>query len=160
MQLPIGILIYWTARLDENHAIISAMWYYKEMYVPSTVEEKKKSISDLKAKRCTVLNIHGKYSQITDILSQGDRFIAVGNRELSQFYSLLAAIEELPEDKTYLFDDVHNVKGTALMVDSMIDIDESMEDIQYAIKNGKAVYVTITEDWSFAGDLKKAFEGV
>ncbi len=160
MLLPIGILIYWTKRFDENQAVISALWYYKEMYVPSTIEEKKKSLQDLKAKRCTALSVEGRYDQITDILSRGDRFIEAGSRELSQFFGLLADIEELPKDKSYLFDDVYNIKGTALMVDTMIEIDETMEDIQYALKNGKAVHVTISENWSFAGDLKKAFEGL
>ena len=159
MKLPIGILIYWTKRFDENHAVISALWYYKEMYVPSTVGEKKKSLQDLKEKRCTVLNIEGKYDQIKDILSCGDRFIEAGNRELSEYFSLLADIEELPKDKSYLFDDVYNIKGTALMVDSIIEIDETMEDIQYSLKNGKAVHVTISENWSFTGDLIKAFNG-
>jgi hypothetical protein len=160
MQLPIGILIYWTKRIDENNSVISALWYYKELYVPSTIEEKKKSLHDLKEKRCTALSIHGKYEQIKDILSQGDRFIKAGNRELSEYFSLLADIEELPKDKTYLFDDVYHIKGTALMVDSMIEIDENMEYIQDALKNGKGVHVTISENWSFAGDLMKAFEGL
>jgi len=82
MQLPIGILIYWVYRYQENHAVISGMWYYKEVYVPSTVEEKKKSILDLKEKRCTVINIHGKFDQITDILSQGDQFIVASDHEI------------------------------------------------------------------------------
>lgn len=160
MQLPIGILIYWTKRFDENHAVILALWYYKEMYVPSTIEEKKKSILDLKENRCTALSIEGRYDQITDILSRGDRFINAGDRELSRYFGLLADIEELTENKSYLFDDVYNVKGTALMVDSMIEIDETMEDIKYAIKKRKTVHVTISENWSFAGDLKNAFEGL
>lgn len=159
MQLPIGILIYWVKRFEENHAVISGMWYYKEMYVPSTIEEKKKSISDLKEKRCTGLNIHGKFDQIKDVLSRGDRFIEAGNRELSQFFSLLADIEDLPEEKAYLFDDVYNVKGTALMVDTVVEVDETMENIQESLRKGKMMIVNISENWSFTGDLLKAFNG-
>lgn len=159
MQLPIGLLIYWTKRFDENHAVISGMWYYKEMYVPSTVEEKKKSLLDLKEKRCTILNIAGKYDQIKDILSCGDRFINAGNRELSAFFSLLADIEELPEDKSYLFDDVYNVKGTALMVDTLVEVDETMDKIMEYLRQGKAVEVHISKNWSFSGDLLRALEG-
>lgn len=160
MQLPIGILIYWTKRFDENHAVISAMWYYKEMYVPSNLEEKKNSLKDLKEKRCTLLSIEGRYDQISDILLQGDLFIKAGRGELSKYSDLLADIEQLPKDKSYLFDDVYNIKGTALMVDSMIEIDETMEDIQFALKNGKGVHVKISENWSFIGETIKAFKGL
>lgn len=160
MQLPIGILIYWVKRFEENHAVISGMWYYEEMYVPSTIEEKKKSVSDLKEKRCTMINIQGKFDQIKDILSQGDRFITAGNSELSQFNGLLADIENLPEEKAYLFDDVYNIKGTALMVDTVVEVDNTMENIQKYLRKGKVVDVYISENWSFTGDLFKAFNGL
>ena len=46
MQLPVGLLVYWVGKSEDNYAIISGMWYYKEMYVPSTIEEKVKSKLD------------------------------------------------------------------------------------------------------------------
>ena len=70
-------------KFEEDHALISGLWYYKELYVPSTIKEKKKSVSDLKEKRCTAISIHGKFDQIKDILLQGDLFLDAGN-ELSQ----------------------------------------------------------------------------
>jgi hypothetical protein len=82
MQLPIGLLIFGANKFEENHSVISGMWYNKEMYVLASVEEKKKSISDLKEKRCTVINVHGTFEQVKDILSQGDLFIEGGDHEV------------------------------------------------------------------------------
>ena len=200
MQLPIGILIYWVKKFEENHAVITGMWYYKELYVvPSTVEEKKKSGSDLKEKRCTAINIHGSWDQIIDILiqgdlfmdaidniiSQGDLFMDADENELSQvdlfpdagenemsyfqklikenemphFQKLIKDIENTPEDKSYLFDEINNLKGTALTVDTVIEVDETMENILEYLRKGQKAVVTISQNWSLAGDVEKGFEG-
>lgn len=160
MQFPIGILIYWVNIFDDNHSVISGMWYYKELYVPSTIVEKKKSIMDLKEKRCTVMNIYGKFDQIADILSLSDRFTNSGNHEISQFTKLIKDIQNTPKNKAYLFDDVYNVKGTALTVDTIVEVEETMEDIREYLRKGKVVDVNILENWSFAGDVLKEFKGL
>ena len=160
MQLPIGLLIYWVSKYEENKAIISGLWYYKEMYVPLTVYEKKRSLSDIKEKRCTGLNIFGTYDQIKDILIQGDLFVQAGNNEISMFNKLINDIETTSEDKAYLFDDVHKIKGTGLVVDTVIEVDETMEDIQEYLHKGKIVTANISENWSFMGDLFKVFKGL
>ncbi len=156
MKLPIGMLIYWAHRHQEDHAVISGMWYYQEIYVPSTIEQKKNSVSDLKRKRCTLINIHGKFDQIADVISRGNSFIEAGSDEIEQFNQLIKDIENAPSNKAYLFDDINDIKGTALMVDTIIEVDESMEEIQEYLRKGKPVDVNISEDWSFAGDLLNA----
>lgn len=160
MQFPIGILIYWVNIFDDNQSVISGMWYYKDMYVPSTIEEKKKSILDLKEKRCTVINIYGKFDQISDILSLSDRFTNSGNHEISPFTKLIKDIQDTPKNKAYLFDDVYNVKGTALMVDTIVEVDETMEDIRADLRKGQVVRVNILDNWSLPDDLMKAFKGL
>lgn len=155
MELPIGMLIYWAHRFEEDHAVISGMWYYKEMYVPSSIEEKKNSVSDLKEKRCTVLNVNGQFDQIMDILIQCDRFQQAGPYEISQFNILQNEISNLPKNKAYLFHDINNLKGTSLMLDTVVEVDETLEDIMAKIKKGKVVGVTISKNWSFADDLLK-----
>ena len=160
MQLPIGMLIYWVNKFEENHGVISGIWYYKELYVPSTVEEKKKSISDLKEKRCSIINIHGKFNQIINILSQGDLFMDAGENEISQLNNLINNIENSSKNQAYLFDEIFNAKGTALMVDTVIDVDETKENIQENLRKGKVVDVNISKKWSFPGDLLKTFEGL
>lgn len=102
MKLPIGMLIYWAHRFDEDYALISGMWYYKEMHVPSSKEEKMNSLSDLKSRRCTVLKLTGTFSQIKDILSQADRFRFAGTYEISQFSQLVDGIGSSPSEKRIL----------------------------------------------------------
>lgn len=159
MKLPIGTLIYWVKRVEENRAVILGIWYYNELYVPSNIEEKKKSIQDLKEKRCKIINIHGRYDQITDIISMCDRFIVAGEREIAQYLRLLKEIENYPLDKAYLFDDIYNIKGTSLMIDMVIDIDETMEEIQELLRKRQIIDVNISESWSLAGDFMKHLMG-
>lgn len=159
MELPVGMLIYWAHRFEEDHAIISGMWYYQEMYVPSTVEEKKQSIVDLKAKRYTVLNIHGTFDQISDLLVQCDRFQKGGDFEIEQFVKLKTELINSPENKASIFDEIQNIKGTSLMIDTVVEVEETIEDIQAQLNTGNALTVNISENWSFVGDLEKVFWG-
>ena len=152
MQLPIGILVYWTSRFEEDHAFISAMWYFQEMFVPSTKEEKTQSIQDLRDKRCTVINIHGTFKQIVELLSQGDRFINANVGDLKEFDDLIKEIE-VPSIKAYLFDDVYHPKGTALTIDTVIDVEETMDEIRSNINKWKPVDVTIDKNWSWSNEI-------
>ena len=153
MKLPVGMLIYWAHRFQEDHAVISGMWYYQEMYVPSTIEEKKQSILDLKTKKCTALNINGTFEQILDLLMQTDRFHKGGDFEIKQFASLKNELLNAPENKACLFDEINNLKGTSLLLDTAFDIDETMEDIMAKLKSEKVVNVYISRNWSYANDL-------
>jgi len=155
MKLPIGMLAYWTNRFEEDLAIISGMWYYKEIFVPSTIDEKKNSIKDLKEKHCTVLQIHGTFDQILDILMQSDKFIEAGESEIAQFIQLKDEISNSPTNNAYIFDDIYHIKGTSLMLDTFVEVDETMDDVLLQIKKGQTVHVSISENWSFAGDLLK-----
>lgn len=157
MKLPIGLLSYWAHRFDEDNAMISGMWYYKENYVPSTREEKKHSILDLKAKRCTVLNIHGTFSQILDLLKQADKFQFPDPSSNSRFDALVEELKNAPEYKAYIFDDINNIKGTAFRIDTSVEIDENMEEVMSEINKGKPVSVTISKGWSFENELVKYF---
>ena len=157
MELPVGMLIYWASRFGDDQAVISGMWYYKEMYVPSTVEEKKHSVLDLKAKRCTALNIHGTFDQILDLLMQSDRFQKMGETEIQQFNKLQEELLNPPDNKASIFDDVYNLKGTSLTLNTIVDVDDKIEDIKAQLKAGKIITVYISENWSFAGDLSRSF---
>jgi hypothetical protein len=153
LKLPIGMLIYWAHRFEEDHAIISGMWYYKDTFVPSNVEEKRQSTKDLKVKRCTALNIEGTFDQILDLLMQSDRFITGGKSEINQFVKLKEELINSPENKSYIFDDIYNLQGTSLMIDTVVEVDETMEDIQSQLKTGKAIYVNISKTWSFTNEI-------
>lgn len=43
------------------------------------------------------------------------------------------------------------------MIDTIIEVDETIEDIKTQLKTGKSLTAYISENWSYAGDLKKVF---
>ena len=157
MKLPVGMLIYWAHRFSDEHATLSGMWYYKEIYVPFTLEEKKQSINDLKNKRCIVLNISGTFNQILDILMQGDNIQDDGILNLDQFNKLQDELIN-SKDKPIIFDDIYNVKGTSLSIDTSIEVDTDIEEIRANVKAGKPNHVFISEDWSFSKEINDFFE--
>ncbi len=55
MELPLGMLVYSAHRQSDESALIMGLWYYKEMYVPTTIIEKKHSVDDLKSRRCLLI---------------------------------------------------------------------------------------------------------
>lgn len=159
MELPVGMLIYWVRLIEEDNAMLMGMWYYMEMYVPSTIEEKKHSSLDLKEKRCMALILTGTFDQIMDLLAQCDRFRDGGPNEIDQYSQLHNELRKLPKDKPYLFDDIYNLKGTSLILDTVVEVEETIDDIKEALKTGKAVFANISKNWSFAGELQKVFQG-
>lgn len=159
MKLPIGMLIYWAHRFSDEHATISGMWYYKEIYVPSTLEEKKQSINDLKNKRCTVLNISGTFYQILDILMQADNIQNDGILNIDQFTKLKAELIN-STDNPIVFDDIYNVKGMALSIDTNIEVDTNIDELRSNVKAGKPIHVFISEDWSINNEFDNYFSQI
>jgi hypothetical protein len=39
------------------------------------------------------------------------------------------------------------------MIDTVVEVDETMEDIQSQLKTGKAIYVNISKTWSFTNEI-------
>ncbi len=157
MKLPIGILVYAIQKINSDDFCISAIWYYSEMDVPSTIEDKKRSVIDLKEKRCVVILILGSFDQIIDILSQGDSFFNGEIHEVNKFKEVINQIEMI-SSKAYLFDDVYHPKGTSLMIDTVIDVNESMDEVMQDLNASKGVTVTLNKDWSLTKDLLGSFE--
>lgn len=156
MLLPIGMLIYWLAKSDDTKGMMAGLWYYKENWVPSTIDQKIQSLKDLKQQRCLPLTIFGSLAQLSDILSQSDHFdINSSNEEIvERFNALIDSINTTPLNTSVKFDDVYNLKGTALMVDTIIEIDGPMEDIIRQINSKKGVMVQISEPWSLAKQIR------
>ncbi len=155
MQLPVGILIYWIARYDENQAALSGIWYYQEMGLPDSVEEKKQSLNHLKTGRSTTLTIHGQFDQLLDLLGFTDRFLAAGPSQIDQYRLLRDQLSAYPLQKTWLFDDIQNLKGSSLALDTVIRVEETIEEIKTQLKAGKGVSVNLPENWSLSADLAK-----
>lgn len=153
------MLIYWAHRFSEEHTTVSGMWYYKEIYVPFTTEEKKQSIFDLKNKRCTVINISGTFDQILAILMQADTMQTNSLLDVDQFNKLRDKMVN-STDKPIIFDDIYNVKGTSLSIDTSIDVDTNIEELRSNVKAGKSIHIFITEDWSLNNKIRDFFNEI
>jgi hypothetical protein len=155
MNLPIGMLIYWAHRFSEEHATVSGMWYYKEIFVPSTIDEKRHSVIDLKNRRCTVINISGTFNQILEILMQADSIQIDGLFNVEEFIRLKDQRLNSTE-KPIIFDDVYKVRGTS-SIDTNIEVDTDIEELRSNVKAGKASHIFLTEDWSFNKEIDGFF---
>ena len=156
MELPLGMLVYSAHRQSDESALIMGMWYYKEMYVPTTIIEKKHSVDDLKSRRCLFIVVTGTFSQICDLLMQTDKFKKGGDYELKLFSGLTDQLIA-PSLKPIVFDDVYNIHGKALALDTICPVEESQEDILEQINSPKKmIYVTISKEWSWLSDINKA----
>jgi len=160
MLLPIGMLIYWIAKTEDAKGMLIGLWYYKENWVPTNAVQKRYSIEDFKQQRCVLLSIFGTFAQLSDILSQSDHFDRNSDLDAikERFNALVDSIECKPLNTPVKFDDVHNIKGTALMVDTIIKVEESYENVMNQIQSKKGVIVQISESWSLAQHLKDCLE--
>ncbi|HMX00898.1 MAG TPA: hypothetical protein PKL56_16130 [Cyclobacteriaceae bacterium] len=156
MEFPLGMLIYRASCESEESARITGMWYYKEMYAPTTIDEKKLSIVDFKNKRCLFIDVVGTFSQICDLLMQTDRFQKASEHDMAQFKKLTEQLAS-SANKPIVFDDVNNIQGSALALDTVCFVEETQEDVMEQIKSPKKmVFVTISKDWSLSGDIYRA----
>src|SRR4051794_34702199 len=113
MYLPIGLLIYKAQRFSDDEAMVMGIWYFREIFVPYTKEDKKKSGEDLKRKRCTVLSLTGTFDQICEIIMQSDKFIGGGESEIKDYGKVVEKLIEAP-DEPVMFDEIFAIRGTSL----------------------------------------------
>lgn len=150
------MLIYSASCESKEKARITGMWYYSEIFVPRTSAEKKSSILDFKKKRCLFLDVQGSFRQIGDLLMQSDKFQKGSELEIRQLAKLMDQLE-VSGHKPILFDDVNNVCGTALSLDTVCAVEETEEDVITQINSPKKmVFVTISKQWSWVGDIYRA----
>ena len=153
-----GMLIYWAHRISGEESFIVGMWYYSEIHVPSTIDEKMQSSNDLKKRRCLLVSIAGSFSQICDLLSQTDRFQNGTEADIEQFVTLTEQINS--SSKAILFDDIQNLKGTSLALDTVITVEETLTEVQEQTHSAKQmITLRIAKDWSWARDITNSFEG-
>ena len=63
-------------------------------------------------------------------------------------------------DKPIIFDDIYNVKGTSLSIDTSIDVDTNIEELRSNVKAGKSIHIFITEDWSLNNKIRDFFNEI
>lgn len=102
------------------------------------------------------LDVQGSFRQIGDLLMQSDKFQKGSELEIRQLAKLMDQLE-VSGHKPILFDDVNNVCGTALSLDTVCAVEETEEDVITQINSPKKmVFVTISKQWSWVGDIYRA----
>jgi two-component SAPR family response regulator len=149
MQIPIGMIITSVMHINESKAQLFGFWYYKDLYVPQSQEEKQKVFSDLLFEKCKQLKIIGSLAQISDILMQADRFQSLDEDANKLFTILIDKLEDSP-NTSIAFDDVMNPKGTGLAIDTVCEFDETIDSIRNKIfANTDFIELQLSENWTF-----------
>lgn len=153
MTIPLGAIIISACYLDEENTSLQAVWYYRDLYVATTQEEKKMIGSDIVSGRAVLLSLSGSAFQILNIIWQSDGFMYGGNLN-EEKARLLASGLEANAGKTISFDNVISPQGTGLAIDLICDITDSMETLQDKINNHRdTVKLTLSTEWSPISDL-------
>ena len=147
MEFAISISAFWVAKNVTERYSMLGIWYYKDYFLPNTKEEKLAIVNDIRNNKCVILYVKGSLTQISDLLSQSDRYRDAGAAEIREFTELIDKLEKLSPTKQIFFDDINNLKGTTLSIDTLCDIDDTMDDIQKQLK-AKQVSIEISKDWS------------
>lgn len=153
MNLSFGIAVFSGVRNSEEDSSLIGLWYYKENYVPITREQKLDIQNDIKSNRCKLFQINGTFTQISELLNYGDDFINCGPIELSKLKKLTQLLYN-STGNLEVFDDILNLKGTSISIDTYCEIEETMDEVMEQLK-GKMVVVNIQKDWSFNEELLK-----
>ena len=135
MELPIGMLIFKAQRFSDSEASITGIWYFKEMYVPQTKEEKILSIEDLKRKRCTVLTLKGTFDQVCEIIMRSDAYQDGNEREIDAYAEILNHLIDSIESPV-VFDEIFAIKGTSLSLDITVSVEDTMPEIMEKLMHG------------------------
>lgn len=156
MNLPVGMLIYKAQRFSENEAMIMGIWYYKEIFVPNRIEDKKKSGEDLKNKRCTVLTLNGTFDQICEIIMQSDRYGGGSDRQIESYNTVVQKLTEATGEPV-MFDEIFAIRGTSLSIDVSLDVEDNKDTLGAKINTWKPVDVKISPNWSFFNEFFDGF---
>ena len=136
---------------------IFGFWYYKELGLPATKEERKSFFGDLMAERCCQVSIKGTSQQIEEIISLAFAGLpeSIGNEKETQ-KTIVSIFDFLRENSNALhqFDDLMNPKGATLPLDVTIRVDEDFDSLKKKIlSKPDVVQLRLDKDWSLLKDL-------
>jgi len=149
MKVPLGMLITSATFINESQSEIFGFWYYAEMYVPSSIDEKKRLFHDLMTGRSVQLMVRGSFQQVSELLLQTDTFDGTNDKQIKHYTSLLKALRENP-GRSVSFDDIMSPRGSGLSLDTVCEFDETIESIKSKIAAKKdEIILAISPGWSF-----------
>lgn len=150
-DLPIGMLAMYARFAKASKSELFGFWYFGEMGIPSTKNEKKSFHNDLMAGRCCQLSLKGSLDQIWEIVS----LTAQGQSFLPPYARLQEALtKHSPISVT--FDDLVEAEGTSLEMNISPRLTESMESILAKFNSSRNVIeLEIEHEWSLAKAMRE-----
>lgn len=159
MRVPLGMLVTSAKYIEDDTAEMFGFWYYKEMHVPSTVEEKKKLFWDLLNGRCVPLRVKGTFQQILDLIMQSDKYSKAEEEEVRQF-KILADGMETNAGKRIAFENLVRFEGTSLSLDADCEVNVTIESIRERIYHDRrTVELKISVNWKWGDEFLDALKG-
>ena len=156
-QVPVGMLVTHLANRANEVFEIFGFWYYKELGLPATKEERKGFFGDLMTERCCQVSIKGTSQQVEEIIS----FAYAGlpesfEKEKETQKKIISMFKFLRDtsDALYVFDDLADPKGTSLPLDITVRVDEDFTTLKKKIlSKPDVVELRLEKKWSLMKDL-------
>jgi hypothetical protein len=153
-DMPIGMLAAYVRFSKYEQSELFGFWYFQEMGLPSTRDEKLAFFHDLMTERCCQLRLKGSLEQIWEII---EVFGQAGGK-VPQYPELLDAVKQHGAIRV-TFDDLAEAKGTSLELNTLVKVTEPMESVVAKVKNRRdVVELEIEPGWSLL-NVMIGFEG-
>ena len=156
-QVPIGMLVTSIKNHGNDLFEIFGFWYYKELGLPATKQEKKGFFGDLMTERCCQVSIKGSSRQVEEIISFAYvNFPESAGEEKETQNKIISMFNFLRNTPNgfYPFDDLMDPKGTALPLDITVRVDEDFNSLKKKIlSKPDVVELRIEREWSLLKDM-------
>ena len=147
-ELTIGMLITY-ANFSNDKSEIFGFWYFKEMGLPATRDDKRAFFHDLMTDRCCQLSLKGNQSQIRQLIE----VMGEAAHKLPSDYLLQEGISQYGSIRV-TFDDLGEPQGTSLAVNLPVRVTDPFETVIQKVKNrGDVVELNLESDWNLATEL-------
>jgi len=148
-DVPIGMLAAYARFSRHEQSELFGFWYFQEMGLPSTREDKRAFFHDLMAGRCCQLNLKGSMDQILEIIEASGQ----GGGKMPPYSSLVDALKQ-HSTISVTFDDLMEAKGTSLELNLFVRLTEPMESVVAKVNNRRDVVdLEIEPGWSILNNL-------
>lgn len=153
-DVPIGMLAAYACFSKDEKSELFGFWYFQEMGLPSTRDEKRAFFHDLMTERCCQLSLKGSLEQIWEIIEVSGQ---TGGK-VPHYPELLEAVKQHGAIRV-TFDDLAEAKGTSLELNTLVRVTEPMESVVAKVKNRRdVVELKIEPGWSLLHEMLE-FEG-
>jgi hypothetical protein len=149
-ELVIGMIAAYACFSENGQSELFGFWYYKEMGLPASREEKRAFFHDLMIGRCCQLSLKGSIDQIRHILELSEE----GVREMPSYSELHEGLT-LHGAIRVTFDDLAAPEGTSLELNIPVRVTDTTETVIQKVKSCRdVVELELEPGWSIVDETK------